>query len=158
MDVKQFDKLLKNLGENYNALITSGAILPKSLQELYPGRDWVDIQPEDGVELSYWGETERLERIFFTLLESIPGVPIYRGELPAPYALIMNQSKVRELFGQPLEIVGPVKLPHPIGWKGGWDSFKLDEVNYPNTKVVFQYTEDLNVEVLNFTLIDKGHD
>lgn len=158
MNGKQIEKLLKGLGSNYDTLVSSGTILPKLLEELYPGRDWVDIQPEEGVELSFWERTKRLERVFFTLLESIPGLPVYRGELPAPYAQAMNQSSVRELFGPPMEIIGPVKLPYPIGWRGGWDSFKLDEVEYPNTKVVFQYTEDFNVDVLTFALIERGHD
>ncbi|CAN1601877.1 protein of unknown function [Pseudomonas mediterranea] len=47
-------------------------------------------------------------------------------------------------------------MPLPIGGTGGWESYLLNPKLYPDKKVVFQYTQDMRVETLVFTLIDKG--
>ncbi|MHC8401266.1 DUF6392 family protein [Pseudomonas sp. MDT1-17] len=158
MDAITIDRWIKGLGQSYNALVIDGVIPDHPLQELYPGRDWLDVEPVPGVELSFWAETKRLEKIFITCMETIPGITLYTGEMPEPYRLHMMQSDVRALFGGAIEFKGPTKMPQPMGMTGGWGSYALDSTAYPNVKVVFQYAASMEVKTLVFTLIDKGHE
>ncbi len=158
MDATTIEHWIKKLGQLYDALVAEGNIPNQSLDELYPGRDWLTILPASGLELSFWAETQRFEKLFITLLDAMPGVPVYKGELPKPYTSEMTQSDVHALFTTPLELKGPIKMPQPMGQTGGWESYRLDPAKHPNIKVVFQYTAAMQVKTLVFTLIDKDHD
>ncbi|MGF6328095.1 hypothetical protein ABH909_000973 [Pseudomonas sp. BS3782 TE3695] len=158
MKATTIEHWIKKLGLSYDILISEGSIPNQPLEELYPGRDWLDIEPAAGLELSFWAETRRFEKLFITVLESMPGLPIYKGELPNPYTSNMSQSDVHALFTTPLEVQPPVKMPKPMGQTGGWESYRLDPEKHPNIKVVFQYTASMQVDTLVFTLIEKDHD
>lgn len=149
---------IKNIGRPYDALVSEGVIPNQPLTELYPGRDWLTLDVENGVELSFWAENKCFESLYFALLESTPGVIVYEGELPKPFARVMTQSGVHATFGKPNESKGPIKMPKPIGMTGGWDAYILDPVSHPNVKVVFQYAASMAVKTLVFTMIDKSHD
>lgn len=157
MDAATIERWIKNLGQPYDALIAEGVIPNMPLQELYKGRDWIDIEPADGLELSFWAETKRFERLFITLLKTTPSTVAYKGELPKPFAPVMSQAEVRANFGEPMESQGPTKLPLNT-MTGGWDAYRLDPATHPKMKVVFQYTAALMVDTLVFSLIDRGHD
>lgn len=86
----------------------------------------------------------------------MPSTTDYRGELPDLYFSQMTQSDIHSIFGVPKESKGPIKMPEPMGQTGGWESYLLDQEIYPGVKVVFQYTADMQVKTLVFTLIDKG--
>ncbi|VVO12154.1 DUF6392 family protein [Pseudomonas fluorescens] len=158
MNATTIEHWIKKIGQTYEALIAEGSIPDKPLNELYPGRDWLAILPAPGLELSFWAETKRFEKLFITFLEGMPGVSVYKGGLPEPYTSEMTQSDARAIFGEPLESRGPIKMPQPMGQTGGWESYQLDPVRHPNIKVVFQYTTSMQVDVLVFTLIEKDHD
>lgn len=158
MDAMTIESWIKRLGQPYDVLVAEGNIPNQPLEELYPGRDWVDIEPAPGLELSFWAETRNLERVFITFLATMPGVTVYTGKVPKPYTSEMTQSDVRAIFGAPMEFKGPIKMPQPMGQTGGWESYHLDPATYPNVKVVFQYTAAMKVKTLVFSLIDKGHD
>lgn len=53
MDATTIALWIKSLGRPYESLVSEGVIPNMPLQELYKGRDWLDIEPEDGVELSF---------------------------------------------------------------------------------------------------------
>lgn len=154
----KIQSLIGCLGEEFISLVGRQVIPARALKELYPGRDVLSMNLEPGLGLSFWAETMRLETIFITLIKTIPATAVYQGELFQPYTFDMSQAVVRSLQGEPFQHKGAVQLPEPIGWKGGWDDYRMDENLYPNTKVQFQYTADLKVNTLVFTLIDKGHD
>jgi len=148
----------KNLGQTHEYLLSESLIPDNELIELFAGDDQVYLEPEKGISMTFWDETGRLESFAITLMKVVPGDSEYRGELPFPYELNMNKSKIRDLFGDPFQSSGPVKMPHPVGRTGGWDGYKLDQSLYPNTKVVFHYHESTQVDYVAFSLIDKGHD
>ncbi len=156
MDAKIIEEWIRNIGQTYDTLVSKG-LISQPLQELYEGRDWLDIEPVTGLELSFWAETKRFERLFISLISAVDGVPPYRGELPRPLLPEMNQSQVRASFGTPLESKGIAKLPMNTVL-GGFDAYKLDPATHPNMKISFQYTASLQVKTLVFSLIDRGHD
>lgn len=156
MDAVTITRWIKHLGRPYDSLVAEGIIPSLPLQELYKGRDWHDIEPGDGLELSFWAETKRFERLFITLIQTVEDQTVYRGELPQPFALEMDQAGVRRTFGPPMESSGPRKIPN-IGMVGGHDAYTLNEETHPNARVFFQYTEDMRVKTLFFTLINTGH-
>lgn len=158
MNITTIERWITKLGQPYDTLIAEQSIPSKPLVEHYPGRDWLTIQPAPGLELSFWAETQRFETLFITLLDAMPGIPIYNGELPKPYSSTMSQSDVHILFTTPLEVQGPVKMPKPMGQTGGWESYRLDPKKHPNAKVVFQYTATMQVKTLVFTLIEDDHE
>ena len=158
MDAVKVMELIAGVGRTYKSLLASGIIPAQSLVELYPGCDRLDLEVEDGVELTFWYETKVLDSLFFTLMETMPTTVKYKGDLPAPYRMAMTQSDVHALFGQPMESRDPIKMPEPMGQTGGWESYLLDPVVFPGKKVVFQYTAAMEVKTLVFTLVDKDHD
>lgn len=158
MNALKIEELIKNLGQTYEDLLLKSLIPDEELIEIFPGVDELYIQPEEGVEMSFWAETERFESLYITLLKTPISTIEYRGELPAPYSLNMTQSTAHALFGEPFESSGPTKLPEPTGKTGGWESYRLDPVLYPNSKVGFRYLTSMNVNTLVFTLIDKGRE
>ncbi|HBO3041448.1 TPA: hypothetical protein L4Q92_000182 [Pseudomonas aeruginosa] len=158
MDAATIERWILSLGRPYDTLVAEGIIPNLPLQELYKGRDWLDIEPGDGLELSFWAETKRLEAVYITLLKTTPSTVPYQGELPKPFTPMMSQAEVRANFGEPMASKGPVKMPQPMGMTGGWDAYRLDPATHRNMKLVLQYTADLRVDTLVFTLIDKGHD
>ncbi|WP_443190826.1 DUF6392 family protein [Pseudomonas indica] len=157
MDAATITRWIKNLGRPYDTLVTEGIIPNLPLQELYKGRDWLDIEPASGLELSFRAKTKHLETLFVILAKTVDGQSVYRGELPLPFALKMDQASVRATFGPPMESKGPIKLP--LNTKtGGWDAYRLDSAMHPNAKLIFKYAENMAVNTLVFTLIDTGHD
>ncbi|PAU53186.1 hypothetical protein BZL41_23765 [Pseudomonas sp. PIC25] len=158
MDAATIEHWIKNLGRSYDALVADGVVPSQPLQELYEGRERVCIEPEPGLELSFWAETRRFETLFITLFKTTPSTVEYKGELPKPFSPVMAKTGVHATFGEPMASKGPVKMPQPMGMTGGWDAYRLDPGTYPNTKVIFKYTSALMVDTLVFTLIDKGHD
>jgi hypothetical protein len=55
MNASMIILLIKNLGRPYESLISEGVIPNAPLRELYEGRGWLDIEPEDG-----WSWASRL--------------------------------------------------------------------------------------------------
>ncbi|WP_339492143.1 DUF6392 family protein [Pseudomonas sp. EA_15y_Pfl2_R67] len=157
MKAFELEVLVERIGSQHEVLVSEGILPDQPLTEMYEGRDRLEFGPEPGIELEFWRETRRFETLFVTLIRTIPSMSKYEGELPIPYMLEMTQSDVHAIFGEPMASKGPIKMPVPIGMTGGWDSYPLDPELYPGKKVVFQYTQDMRVKTLVFTLIDKGH-
>jgi len=157
MNASKVKMLIDSLGLTHTELIEKSIVPDDDLLELFPGIDELYLEPEVGVELSFWEETECFESLHFTLQKTTPSTVEYKGELPAPYSLKMNHSMVRELFGEPLEYSGPVIMPEPMGRTGGWEYYALDPVLHPDKKVLFKYLESMEVSSIVFTLVDVGH-
>lgn len=158
MDASTINRWVKSLGRTFDELVAEGIIPHMPLQELYEGRDWLDIEPVPGVGMEFWADTRRLEKVLFTLIPTEHGDPVYTGELPAPFTLNMDQAGVRALLGKPMESKGPVKLPGGLGMRGGWDAYRLQEKTHHNARVGFSYTADMKVKTLAFALLNPGHD
>lgn len=155
MSAATIEMWIRNLGANYDELVTEGVTFNQPLEALYPDCDLLDMDPEVGLSLTFWAESKRLETLFVTLKKTTPSTIEYEGEFPAPYSSAMSQSYVHAIFGKPMESKGPIKMPEPMGQTGGWESYLLDQTIYPGKKVVFQYTASMEVKTLVFTLIDK---
>ncbi len=157
MDAATITHWVNSLGRSYDVLVAEKIIPNMPLQELYTGRDWLDIEPAGGLELSFLAKSRRLETVYITLIGTVEGQSVYRGELPKPLSLMMNQVGVRTNYGLPMESKEPTKLPMNRN-TGGWDAYKLDSSTHPNAKLIFKYAENKMVNTLVFTLIDTDHD
>ncbi|MGF6090828.1 DUF6392 family protein [Pseudomonas sp. 18173] len=158
MNAEKIESWILNLGLSSDELIARGVVFNEEPQALYPEADLLDLDLEVGVSLSFWAESNRLETLFITLKKTMPGILEYKGDLPLPYTLDMTQADVQAIFGNPMDSRGPIKMPHPMGQTGGWESYLLDQNIYPGKKVVFQYTAEMKVKTLVFTLVDKGRE
>lgn len=151
MDSTTIALWIKSLGRPYEFLVSEGIIPNIPLRELYKGRDWLDIEPEDGIELSFSAESKCLETLYIILVPAVEEQAVYRGELPKPLALSMSQADVKASFGVPSKSKGPTKLP--LNRKtGGWDAYELEISVCPNAKLIFKYAESRQVNTLVFTL------
>lgn len=160
MDAMTINRLVRGLGRTYSDLISEGLLREGGLVPLFKVGENEDFihKPAPGIELWFWAETKKLERIVITLSTLIGGDPIYTGELPTPFSRHMNQAGVRALLGEPYLSKGPAKLPPPIGVTGGWDAYRLGKTVHPNAEVAIQFLGDKSASSLVFRLIDKGHD
>lgn len=147
---------IKALGRSYEDLLSSGVVPAIKPWKIFEQDDQFHLDIEPGLGLSFHEGTKRLESISIALLQVVPNRPAYRGELPQPFASHMEKPEVRRQFGEPHESQGPTSLPKPIGKTGGWDAYELNEATHPNAVVEFQYTADLAVKALVFSLADKG--
>lgn len=158
MTAATIERWIKNLGRTYESLISEGIIPNQPLDELYAGRDRLTLNIQAGVEMHFYAKTRRLEAILLTLLEPLPGGPVYKGELPSPLQPEMTRDRARATFGEPMASRGTMKMPGPMGRVGGWDSYRLDPAIHPNALFKFQYTAEMRVKAVVFSLADRGHD
>ncbi|WP_064119822.1 DUF6392 family protein [Pseudomonas fluorescens] len=157
MSMLDINRWIVSLGEKHDVLLAKGFLGEShKLDALYPDCDLLDIELEAGLSLTFWADTKRLETLFVTLKKTTPSTAVYQGRLPLPYKKSMDHSDVHALFGKAIESRGPIRMPEPMGQTGGWESYLLDQKIYPGVKLVFQYSADMQVDTLVFTLIDKG--
>lgn len=160
MDATTINRFVRALGSTYGELLADGLAQGKMPAPLFNEGENEDLvqQLVPGIELWFWADTSRLERISVTLQQLVDRDTTYTGELPTPFTHNMDQASVRARLGEPYRSKGPAKLPPPIGTTGGWDAYRLGNTVHPNAEVAIQYLGDKSVSGLSFRLIDKGHD
>nr|WP_314876622.1 DUF6392 family protein [uncultured Pseudomonas sp.] len=159
MDALTINRLIKGLGQTYETLLADDLVSGVPPVQLLTGGNNEDLiqKPALGIELWFWAETRRLERITVTLTAVVDSDQVYTGELPNPFTLSMRQADIRAVLGEPYQSKGPAKLPPPIGVTGGWDAYRFGQDTHTNAEVVVQYLSDHSVAGLAFCLIDRGH-
>ncbi|WP_038997978.1 MULTISPECIES: DUF6392 family protein [Pseudomonas] len=158
MNLSNIDTWLSSVGQTYQDLVRKKIISDTPFIELYPGTDYLHIEPERGVDFGFFAETKKLEAICITLQKIAPSQIDYAGELSAPYGSLKTRDAVHEFFGVPFEQKGPMTLPLPVGKTGGWDLYHLSSKGHENIRVIFKYNVNLEVCSLVFSLLDKGRD
>jgi len=155
MNSEQMERLIKNLGCSYDALIANGVIDNLPLQDLYEDGESLEVEPAPGIELIFWPETLRFEGIYVTLKneQSLEG-RAFCGGLPGNFGSVSNQLQVHESFGEPIMSKGILELQGT--GLGGWDTYQLESNLHPAALVDFQYSTNLNVLRLFFALIDRN--
>lgn len=152
MNSVNMERLIKNLGCSYDALIANKVIENLPLQSLYEDGDSLEIEPVPGIELVFWPETQCFEVIYITLKDS--NLPVYKGELPAPFKEVTNQEEVRRVFGEPAFSKSALEL-FGTGLSG-WDTYQLDPSWHPAALLEFQYLKGMQLSTLVFSLIDRN--
>jgi len=146
------ERLIKNLGCSYDALIANEVIDNLPLQDLYEDGESLEIEPVPGIELIFWPETLRFEVIHITLIDD--ALPVFSGELPEPFRELQEQKQVHSTFGVPIFSKTAMEL---MGTGlSGWDTYQLDPNWHPATLVEFQYVKNMKVSRLLFSLIDRN--
>lgn len=155
MNSQQMERLIKNLGCSYDALIANGVIDDLPLQDLYEDGESLEVEPAPGIELIFWPETLRFEGIYVTLKtdQSHEGRAFY-GDLPGNFGSVFNQAQVHERFGEPIISKGILELQGT--GLGGWDTYQLEPNLHPAALVDFQYSTNLNVSRIFVSLIDRN--
>jgi hypothetical protein len=155
MNPENMERLIKNLGSSYDALIANKIIDDLPLEDLYEDGETLEVEPAQGIELVFWPETLRFEVIYITLRDGDDSSNlVYLGELPAPFNQINDQRQVRNIFGKPIFSKGAMQL-HGTGLSG-WDTYQLEPNWHPAAFVEFQYKHNMQVCKLIFSLIDKN--
>jgi hypothetical protein len=156
-NAQAIERWIRNLGKSHSSLVNSGVIPAVPLTRLYEDSHSLEIIPCDGIELSFWFETQRFEAIYIRRIAQDPiKAPAYSGPLPEPFEVLRTQEDVRAKFGTPYRFNGPMSWDEPGDFRiGGWDFYELDEHIVPNCQFEFQYSERLEISLLSFSVMDK---
>jgi hypothetical protein len=154
MDSATIQRWIMNLGGSYDSLVASGVIPKLPLQELYEDDETLDAVPTEGVELIFWKGSNRFESIHIILGKNRnDGLHPYTGELPDPFSSLRTQPEVHAVIGEPMFFKDQLEL-YALGI-GAWDTYQCDPSLHPAAFIDFQYTNNLDVDTLTFSLIDK---
>ena len=155
MNSENMERLIKNLGCSYDALIANKVIDKLPLQDLYEDGESLEVEPAPGIELIFWPETLRFEVIHVTLKdEQNHGIPVYSGPLPLPFGAIHDQMQARCQLGEPAFSKSPLELQGTN--LSGWDTYQLDPKWHPAALLEFQYSKNFEVSRIQFSLIDRN--
>lgn len=154
MNNSQVEQLVKSLGLRYDEVTAAGVHVHGELSGL-EGLDWLALEPEQGVEMSFHEESLVFYRMNFALKETYPGEQLYIGKLPSPFKSEMTQLEMRPILGDPLYSSGPLKMPQPIGQAGGWESFYINQELFSGVENVLQYTASNEMCGLVFSLLSE---
>lgn len=153
MKISELETLIGRLGKSHSDLIAMNAVPDTPLLQIFPESEIFFFEPEEGVGMTFSPEEKIFIRLFITLKETTPSTIAYEGELPSRLAMDMNKTTVHEVFGVPKSSHGPVKLPQPTGWTGGWDIYDFDLDNFPGVDLIFKYRADMAVVGLVFRML-----
>ncbi|MFJ7315447.1 DUF6392 family protein [Pseudomonas sp. NPDC098747] len=157
MKSTNLELLITKLGASHSNLISDGIVSNKPLERLYQDSDSLELEPEPGLELIFYSDTERFEAIQITLGNNMgEKLEIYKGELPEGYAIATNQSLVRAIFGTPFQTKGPMEIPGTDITIGAIDSYVLNPDLNGTAFVYFQYAPDLRVDRIEFSVFDRN--
>ena len=155
MNSEQVERLIKNLGCSYDALIANGVIDNLPLQDLYEDGESLEVEPAPGIELIFWPETLRFEGIYVTLkTDQSLEERAFCGDLPGNFGSVFNQLQVHESFGEPIISKGILELQGT--GLGGWDTYQLESNLHPAALVDFQYSANYRLSRIFFSLIDRN--
>lgn len=153
--VINMERLIKNLGCSYDALIANEVIDNLPLQDLYEDGESLEIEPAPGIELIFWPETLRFEVIYITLKDDQPSkLPVFTGYLPDPFNWLTDQTKVHITLGDPMFSKGAMELQGTD--LSGWDTYQLEPHWHPAALVEFQYGTNMQTSRMLFSLIDRN--
>ena len=156
MNAVMIEGLVKSLGRTYPEMVASGLYLPGGPPKgMFDDSDTLSMMTAPGVELGFWASNKRFEKTFISLLESFEGESLYKGMLPYELKGYMSQGWVISRFGTPLESRAPLKVP-VLGMTGGHDIYRLPG-RLKNTKVVFKYNLEMEVDMVVFRLNEVSH-
>jgi len=149
--------LIKSLGLSAEQLIAKKLIPTDKFEYMFDGDDEFYCEPENGLILTFNDASKMLISLTISLIPTDENdTHIYHGEMPQPFSLSMDRSKVRSEFGEPTEVTSATEIP-TIGMVGGWDMY-INKMNrlYPNIQIIFEYTAAQQVSELIFKINSKG--
>ncbi|MFK3816662.1 DUF6392 family protein [Pseudomonas sp. NPDC089407] len=158
MDSHALDRYLSSLGRCYNDLVLEDLAVPEKLVEIFSGSFTMVYEPEPGLELEFWAETQKFEKLHFALKKTTPSSVLYKGKLDEPYEKCRTRELVLQSFGSPISSKGKFKMPLPMGEVGGWDTFDLGPLGYAERQVTFKYDSKMYVSGVTFSLKLTGFD
>jgi hypothetical protein len=150
MDRKELEKVIRNLGYHYEAMISNSIIDKVPAEHIYTDEDTIEVVLENGIELVYWKETMRFEMIVITgksLSKDLISL------LPEPLCHIGNRTTTLASLGQPIIEKTPLELVNSDLY--AWDFYQLRESLHPEASLEIQYGEQMEVSTIMISLLDK---
>lgn len=154
MITDNMERLIKNLGCSYDALVANKLLADAPLQDLYEDGDTLEVLPTPGVELVFWPDTLRFEAIYVTICDSADAEQVYKGQLPAPFNSMKTKQNVHDTLGNPIY---SKTLRELLGTGlSGWDTYQLSPNLHPAALADVQYKSDALISTIIFSVIDKN--
>lgn len=154
MNLKNVEKLIRNLGYPYEALISNEIIDDLPLLQADEEDETLELTLAPGLELIFWADTEVLEMIYINLDKMNNGQRAYQGALPAPLDNLYTCKDVHVALGKPMFSKSRIEL-QGTGYEG-WDTYQLDTKMHPAAFLEFQYIENLELSKIVISLMDKN--
>lgn len=154
MNLKNIEKLIRNLGYPYEALVSNEIIENLPLVQAYEDDETLELTLLPGLELIFWADTEVLEMIYINLDKMNNGQRAYQGALPAHLEDLVTCEDVHTALGKPMFSKSLIEL-QGTGYEG-WDTYQLDNKMHPAALLEFQYIEGMAVSKIVISLMDKN--
>jgi hypothetical protein len=154
MNLKNIEKLIRNLGYPYEALVSNEIIENLPLVQAYEDDETLELTLLPGLELIFWADTQVLEMIYINLDKMNNGERAYQGALPAYLEGLSTRKDVHAKLGKPMFSKSLLEL-QGTGYEG-WDTYQLDNKMHPAALLEFQYIEDMEISKLVISLMDKN--
>ena len=154
MNLKNIEKIIRNLGYPYEALVSNEIIDNLPLVQEYEDAETLELTLVPGLELIFWADTEVLEMIYINLDRMNNGIRAYQGALPKHLVGIETRTEAHSNLGKPMFSKSNIEL-QGTGYKG-WDTYQLDTKMHPAALLEIQYVEDMKISKILISLMDKN--
>jgi hypothetical protein len=153
MDTKQIEKIIRNLGYTYQALIDNKIIEATEPRPLYLDSDTLEIELEGGFELVFSKGFLRFEMIHLSCgANKVTGTSSF-SNMPYPLNRIICKSETRKILGEPIYSASDLELLETDLY--GWDTYQLSPNLHPAALLEVQYDSQLDTIYLAISLMDR---
>lgn len=153
MDTKEVEKLIRNLGYTYQALVDNKIIPNIHPAALYGDSDTLEIELESGFELVFNKEFLRFEMIHLSrIVNESKGLTLF-SDMPYPINEVTSKAQARLLLGEPIITASDLELLETDLY--GWDTYQLSQNLHPAAMLEFQYDSKFDTVYLTISLMDR---
>lgn len=153
MDTKQIEKIIRNLGYTYQALVDNKIITASKPAPLYLESDTLEIEISGGFELVFSNDFLRFEMIHLKCNIKEADGPNSFSLMPYPLNKIVCKSETRKILGEPMYSASDIELLETDLY--GWDTYQLSTNLHPAALLEVQYDSDMNTIYLSISLMDR---
>jgi hypothetical protein len=154
MDKKEIEKLIRNLGYHYPAMVTNQIISGSQPVHHYDDEDTAEIQLDNGIELVFWSETMRFESIVLTMQSTQARSSGLSDILPEPLNFVRSREDVLKQLGAPVFSKSALELISLEMF--AWDLYQLKDSLHPEATLEVQYDKTMTILRIIISLMDKN--
>jgi hypothetical protein len=154
MDQKEIEKLIRNLGYHYSAMVTNQIIGESQPVHHYDDEDTAEILLDNGIELVFWSETMRFESILLSMQSTRARSSRLKDVLPNPLNLVHSREDALKHLGTPILSKSPLELIALEMF--AWDLYQLKDNLHPEATLEIQYDKAMAVHTIIISLMDKN--
>lgn len=154
MDQKEIEKLIRNLGYHYSAMVTNQIISESQPVHHYDDEDTAEVLLDNGIELVFWSETMRFESIVLSMQSTQARSSGLKDILPEPLNLVCSREDALKHLGAPVFSKSPLELVALEMF--AWDLYQLKDSLHPEATLEIQYDKQMAVKTIIISLMDKN--